>query len=80
MKDWDIKEYVEKILTNLDYPVFKEQVGQHLGIMYYNADAYSIHCKKHTEYLEWLKNRNADRYVDTENHGQQIDGKILCTV
>ena len=55
----------------------KEQVGQHLGIMYYNADAYSIHCKKHTEYLEWLKNRNTDRYVDTENHGQQIDGKNI---
>lgn len=55
----------------------KEQVGHHLGIMYYNADAYSIHCKKHTEYLEWLKNRNTDRYVDTENHGQQIDGKNI---
>jgi len=55
----------------------KEQVGQHLGIMYYNADAYSIHCKKHTEYLTWLENRNTDRYVDTDNHGQQIDGKNI---
>lgn len=55
----------------------KEQVGHHLGIMYYNPDAYSIHCKKHTEYLQWLENRNTDRYVDTEKHGQQIDGKNI---
>ena len=55
----------------------KEQASQRIGLVYYNADAYSIHCKKHTEYLQWLENRNTNRYVDTENHGQQIDGKNI---
>jgi len=55
----------------------KEQSGTQIAILYYNPDAYSIHAKKFTEYTEWLKNRNTDRYVDTENHGQQIDGKNI---
>jgi predicted nucleotidyltransferase len=45
--------------------------------MYFNKDAYSIHCKKYREYQEWLKNRNMARFVDVKNHGQKIDGKNL---
>ena len=59
----------------------KEQVGQQLGIIYYNKDAYSIHCKEYNEYLNWLANRNVARYVDTvkANFGetQLIDSKNL---
>ena len=29
------------------------------------------------QYTDWLKNRNTQRYVDIETHGQQIDGKNL---
>jgi len=55
----------------------KEQIGQHLGVVYYNKDAYSIHCKEYNQYQEWLENRNTQRYVDVSNHGQKIDGKNL---
>ena len=45
--------------------------------MYFNKDAYSIHCREYREYQEWLKNRNMARFVDVANHGQKIDGKNL---
>lgn len=48
-----------------------------LGILFFNKDDYSIHCKEYGEYERWLKERNVQRYVDIENHGQQIDGKNL---
>lgn len=47
------------------------------GLLFFNKDAYSIHCKEYNEYQEWLKKRNTQRYVDIENHGQMIDGKNL---
>jgi hypothetical protein len=48
-----------------------------IGIMYFNKDGYTQHCKAYNEYQTWLKNRNTQRYVDIENHGQQIDGKNM---
>lgn len=45
--------------------------------MTYNKDGYTRHCKDYREYSDWLANRNTQRYVDTTNHGQQIDGKNL---
>lgn len=52
-----------------------------IGTLYFNKDAYTIHCKKYKEYQEWLQNRNTQRYIDIENHGQKIDGKNMlhCT-
>lgn len=46
-------------------------------IVYYNKDGYSMHCKEYKEYIEWLNNRNTNRYVDVGKHGQRIDGKNL---
>ena len=43
----------------------------------YNKDSYSTHCKDYKEYEEWLANRNEQRYVDTQEHGQKIDGKNM---
>lgn len=43
----------------------------------FNKDGYSEHCKDYREYQEWLDNRNEARYVDTQAHGQQIDGKNM---
>lgn len=45
--------------------------------MSFNKDGYSTHCKKYNEYQEWLRERNTQRYVDIEGHGQQIDGKNM---
>lgn len=46
-------------------------------LVYYNKDGYSMHCKDFKEYKDWLANRNTQRYVDTVNHGQKIDGKNM---
>ncbi|CAK0751092.1 Nucleotidyltransferase [Gammaproteobacteria bacterium] len=43
----------------------------------YNKDGYSEHCKDYREYQEWLDNRNEARYVETQEHGQRIDGKNM---
>jgi len=43
----------------------------------YNKDGYTMHCKDYREYEEWLKNRNETRYVETQEHGQRIDGKNM---
>lgn len=47
------------------------------AVLYFNKDGYSVHCKDYNEYNIWLKNRNTQRYVDVQNHNQQIDGKNL---
>jgi predicted nucleotidyltransferase len=43
----------------------------------FNKDGYSEHCKDYREYQEWLENRNEARYVETQEHGQRIDGKNM---
>ena len=48
-----------------------------LTTIFFNKDAYSIHCKEYREYEAWLQNRNTDRYVDVADHGQKLDGKNL---
>lgn len=42
-----------------------------------NLDGYSRYCKDYKEYNDWIKNRNKQRWVDVESHGQKIDGKNL---
>jgi len=57
-----------------------DQLGNPLEpitVFTYNKDGYSQHCKDYKEYQEWLKTRNTQRYVDTKEHGQQIDGKNM---
>jgi predicted nucleotidyltransferase len=48
-----------------------------LGVMYWNKDGYSAHCKLYSRYQTWLNERNEARYVDIKNHDQKIDGKNL---
>jgi len=43
----------------------------------YNKDGYTMHCKDYKEYQEWLENRNETRYIETQEHGQKIDGKNM---
>ncbi len=51
--------------------------ANNIGLIFFNKDAYSIHCKEYREYTDWLGARNKQRYVDIEGHGQMIDGKNL---
>lgn len=46
-------------------------------LLYFNKDAYTGHCKDYKEYRTWLEERNTQRYVDIEGHGQKIDGKNM---
>lgn len=46
-------------------------------ILFFNKDEYSKHCKRYKQYETWLNERNVQRYVDVEGHGQRIDGKNL---
>lgn len=54
----------------------KDQSLRYIG-MSYNKDGYVKHCKDYNSYQEWLSNRNVQRYVDVESHGQKIDGKNM---
>jgi len=48
-----------------------------VGLINFNKDAYSNHCRDYKEYQDWLNNRNTQRYVDIAGHGQAIDRKNL---
>ena len=43
----------------------------------YNKDGYTAHCKDYQSYQTWLENRNEQRWVDVQSHGQKIDGKNM---
>jgi hypothetical protein len=48
-----------------------------LGHVSYNKDGYTQHCKDYKSYQTWLQERNEQRWVDVEGHGQKIDGKNM---
>lgn len=46
-----------------------------IGVLFFNKDAYSKHCKDYKRYKEWEKNRNPVRYVS--NLKKNYDAKNL---
>ncbi len=48
-----------------------------VGVIYFNKDGYTEHCKDYSEYQEWLEKRNIHRYVDNKAHGQSYDSKNM---
>lgn len=42
-----------------------------------NADGYSVHCREHKEYWDWVKKRNDVRYTNNINHGKNYDAKNM---
>ena len=55
----------------------KYMISQWFGILYFNREAYSVHCREYKEYQKWLKERNEDRVAVNEKHGQQFDSKNI---
>ena len=51
-----------------------------VGLLYFNKDGYSLYCKKHKEYWEWVKKRNDERYNTTMSHGKNYDSKNMMHV
>ncbi|MDF2381212.1 nucleotidyltransferase domain-containing protein [Nostoc ellipsosporum NOK] len=47
------------------------------GLLYFNKDGYSMHCREYREYNEWLDKRNESRYQNNKAHGQQYDSKNM---
>ncbi len=43
----------------------------------YNGDAYSLHCKKYNQYLDWLEKRSLVRFKTNQDSGQAIDTKNM---
>ena len=50
---------------------------QPIGVMYFNKDGYSVYCKEHTQYWEWVNQRNQARYQSTMKHGKNYDAKNM---
>ncbi len=48
-----------------------------IGVLYFNKDGYSLYCKEHTQYWEWVNKRNQARYESTMNHGKNYDAKNM---
>lgn len=48
-----------------------------LAYLSFNHDGYSVYCRKHREYWQWVEARNDVRYESTLNHGQGYDAKNM---
>lgn len=48
-----------------------------LAYLSFNNDGYSVYCRNHREYWQWVDARNDDRYLSTLNHGQGYDAKNM---
>ena len=48
-----------------------------LVYLYFNKDGYSVYCRNHREYWQWVEKRNEERYEGTLTHGQGYDAKNM---
>ena len=48
-----------------------------IGHISYNKDGYTQHCNDYKSYQTWLNERNQQRWVDVQSHGQKIYGKNM---
>ncbi|MEL6926094.1 MAG: nucleotidyltransferase domain-containing protein, partial [Bacteroidota bacterium] len=54
-----------------------EKEAEPIALMYFNREAYSVYCKDHRQYWEWVEKRNEHRYQSTMQHGKQYDAKNM---
>lgn len=47
------------------------------GLLSFNKDAYSMHCRDYREYQDWQEQRNEARYQNTLAHGKNYDAKNM---
>lgn len=57
-----------------------EKESQPVGLLYFNKDGYSMHCKSYKEYWDWVAKRNDERYNSTMEHGKKYDAKNMMHV
>ncbi|MCD2425332.1 nucleotidyltransferase domain-containing protein [Niabella pedocola] len=51
-----------------------------IGVLYFNKDGYTVYCKKHREYWDWVAQRNETRFEGTMRHGKNYDSKNMMHV
>src|SRR5690606_26296239 len=75
------KEYKGIIEKDSNEPkksiVEKEEIDNWLGILYWNRENYSTHCKEYREFKQWEEKRNPNRYLTNKDHGQDLDSKNI---
>ena len=55
----------------------KYRINDWEGVVYFNREEYSKHCKNWKEYNVWLDKRNIHRYATNIEHGQTFDSKNI---
>lgn len=50
---------------------------EHMAVMNFNKDSYSIYCREYKEYQDWEEKRNQHRYQSTLSHGKSYDAKNM---
>ncbi|WP_413667115.1 DNA polymerase beta superfamily protein [Mucilaginibacter sp. Mucisp86] len=50
---------------------------EHLAVINFNKDGYSVYCKEYKEYRDWEAKRNEARYQSTLSHGKSYDAKNM---
>ncbi len=48
-----------------------------VGLMSFNKDGYTKHCKDYRDYWDWVSLRNEERYQNTIQHGKNYDAKNM---
>lgn len=48
-----------------------------LTYLFFNQNGYSVYCRNHREYWQWVEERNDVRYEGTLAHGQGYDAKNM---
>ncbi len=74
--DWNLGGILSSDGTDVKVCVVPKEATP-LCLVYFNKEAWQQHCKDWKSYETWINERNEQRYVDTQTHGQKIDGKNL---
>lgn len=48
-----------------------------MGIVHYNQEGYTMHCKEYAKYQTWVTERNPVRFATNTEHGKGYDSKNL---
>jgi hypothetical protein len=66
----------EEIANDVQLTSFSKN-AYYKGVLVFNKDGYSSHCKRYKEYQTWLIERNPIRVQMNKDHGKKYDGKNM---
>ena len=80
--DFEARDYKGVIKSNdTNEPrksvIEKYRINDWVGIVYWNREQYSTHCKNYKSYVTWLRERNEQRYSDNLKGEQGYDHKNM---